>query len=66
MSGGDTFGDLVDDVVLTSRLLSPGRRLIIRDGPGVIAETDVQAPIMSWNELERLWLESQRRPTGKG
>jgi hypothetical protein len=28
MSGGDTFGDLVDDVVVTSRLLPPGWRLI--------------------------------------
>jgi hypothetical protein len=59
MSSGDTFRDLVDDVVLTSRLLPPGWRLITRDGLGVIAETDVQAPIMSWTELERLWLESQ-------
>ena len=57
MSGGDTL-NLVDDMVLTSRLLPPGWRLITRDGPVVIAETDVQAPIMSWTELERLWLES--------
>jgi len=33
--------------------------LITRDGPVVIAETDVQAPTMSWTELERLWFESQ-------
>ena len=58
MSGGDTFRNLVDDVVLTSRLLPPGWRLITRDRPVVIAETDAQAPIMSWTELERLWLES--------
>jgi hypothetical protein len=43
MSGGDTFRGLVDDAVLTSRLLPPGWRLVTSDGPGVIAETDVQA-----------------------